>query len=479
MATLIPKYEYTGQTTVNRPINDKLAESVSVEDFDGATDTLKVQAAFNSGRSIVFTKSYSVDTVTLSSVGQTIDFNGFSLIGTRVSGGPTAQFVLAITGRELTLYNVNVNVNFKNYTCGIRWHSVSSGAPAQYNKVYGMRISNAVNGLIYGQEVGSTPVDAAQSENTIYSLTFRAVQICFTGNQSNGFLTLVSPSLDCNPYEWTSQPGYNATTWQTAALCIQNPANVLVILGGEILKTSTQLGYGVSGASFSLLGTTIEIACANFYLTNGDVTIKDTFNFYMASDSANLITLASTIDGTNAKPVVLDNCEMARGNNVWTYSGSSLVVGTTTTPLVFNINNCKINNWTGSRIITNNAPAVGPTQVTNAIARYSNTYTLLYNSSNVLTNTNVLANSSIVKLDTLASASTLSTVEVGNLIYVSGTTAINTISPPYESFRGSLTFIPTGAFTTTTAGNIKIASTAVVGKALTMIYDGTFWYPSY
>jgi len=62
-----------------------------------------------------------------------------------------------------------------------------------------MRISNAVNGLIYGQVVGSSSVDAAQSENTIYSLTFRAVQICFTGNQTNGYLTLVSPTLDCNP----------------------------------------------------------------------------------------------------------------------------------------------------------------------------------------------------------------------------------------------------------------------------------------
>jgi len=479
MATLIPKYELTGQTTVNRPINDKLAESVSVEDFDGATDTLKVQAAFDSGLSIVFTKNYSVDTVTISSIGQTIDFNGYSLIGTRDTGSATAQFVLAITGRELTLYNVNVNVNFKNYTSGVRWYSVSSGAPAQYNKVYGMRISNAVNGLIYGQEAGSTSVDAAQSENTIYSLTFRAVQICFTGNQSNGFLTLVSPSLDCNPYEWTSQPGYNATTWQTAALALQNPANALSIIGGEILKTSSQLGYGVSGNSFLLSGVTLEMAGNNFYIDGGGVTIRDTFNFYMASDSANIITLATTIDGTNARPIVLDNCTIERGNNVGSYSGNTLVKGTTTTPIVIYFNNCKINNWSAIKLINSSAAQVGALQVSNAIGRFTNTYTINYDGSGVLTSTEVLANSNAISFTTVASASTIETWNAGNVMYISGTTAINTINPPYQSFRGSLTFIPTGIFTTTTAGNVKIASTAVVGKALTMIYDGTFWYPSY
>ena len=38
-----------------------------------------------------------------------------------------------------------------------------------------------------------------------------------------------------------------------------------------------------------------------------------------------------------------------------------------------------------------------------------------------------------------------------------------------------------GIFTITTAGNIALASTAVVGKALIMTYDNTTskWYPSY
>lgn len=478
MTTLIPKYQYTGQTTVNRPINVKLAESISVEDFDGATDQIKLQAAFDSGLSIKFTKNYSVDSVSISSVGQTIDFNGYTLTGTR-GAGVGAQYVLGINGRELTLYNIRVNVNFKNYACGVRWFSVSAGAPAQYIKVYGMHISYAYSGLIYGQEIGTASVDAPQSENTIYSLTFRGVQKCFTGNQSNGFITLVSPILDCNPYEWASQAGYVEATWQAAALCILNPANVLVILGGEVLKTSTQLGYGVSGNSFSLLGTTIEIACANFYLDGGSVTIKDTFNFYMASDAAPVFTISSAIVGDEQKPVYVDNCDIRRGNGVQTYSGETLVQGTSTSPLVFNFNNCRFANWSNAFIISNNAFLVGALKVTNAIGHFSNSYTSNYTVPGVFAGNSPMQNSSIVNLVTIASAATLDIYTAGNLFYVSGVVAINTIPAPYSSFMGSITIIPTGIFTTTAIGNIALASTAVVGKALIMSYDGTKWYPSY
>jgi hypothetical protein len=46
---------------------------------------------------------------------------------------------------------------------------------------------------------------------------------------------------------------------------------------------------------------------------------------------------------------------------------------------------------------------------------------------------------------------------------------------------GCLVLIPDGAWTTATTGNIALASTAVVSKAITMCYDNgtTKWYPSY
>lgn len=79
----------------------------------------------------------------------------------------------------------------------------------------------------------------------------------------------------------------------------------------------------------------------------------------------------------------------------------------------------------------------------------------------------------------IASATTIAPTH--RLHRVTGTTAIVNITVPYEGFEGSIILLPTGAFTTTNAGNIAIASTAVVGKALIMTYLAATdkWYPSY
>lgn len=82
---------------------------------------------------------------------------------------------------------------------------------------------------------------------------------------------------------------------------------------------------------------------------------------------------------------------------------------------------------------------------------------------------------------TIASATTVAPTTP--VAFVSGVVQIDTITVPssFVGRGGQLTFIPTGVFTTGTGGNIAIASTAVVGKALTFFYDsGTAkFYPSY
>jgi len=83
---------------------------------------------------------------------------------------------------------------------------------------------------------------------------------------------------------------------------------------------------------------------------------------------------------------------------------------------------------------------------------------------------------------TIASATTITPTKT--ITFISGTTAIATITAPslIATTGGQITLIPTGIFTTTTVGgNIALASTAVVSKALIMTYDaGTAkWYPSY
>lgn len=82
---------------------------------------------------------------------------------------------------------------------------------------------------------------------------------------------------------------------------------------------------------------------------------------------------------------------------------------------------------------------------------------------------------------TIASATTIAPTTP--IVFVSGTTAVVTITAaaPISTGGGTITLIPTGIFTWTTAGNIALAGTAVVSKALTMTYDVTTtkWYPSY
>lgn len=82
---------------------------------------------------------------------------------------------------------------------------------------------------------------------------------------------------------------------------------------------------------------------------------------------------------------------------------------------------------------------------------------------------------------TIASAATIAPVSPA--VFVSGTTTINTITPPspLNLTGGQITLIPTGLWSTGTSGNIAIATTAVVSKALELIYDSVTarWYPTY
>ena len=83
---------------------------------------------------------------------------------------------------------------------------------------------------------------------------------------------------------------------------------------------------------------------------------------------------------------------------------------------------------------------------------------------------------------TIASAGTIAPTSV--IHFVSGTTTISTITPPanMSSSGGLLILIPTGAWALNTAGNIAVASSAVVNKPLILVYDnsgGGKWYPLY
>jgi len=70
----------------------------------------------------------------------------------------------------------------------------------------------------------------------------------------------------------------------------------------------------------------------------------------------------------------------------------------------------------------------------------------------------------------------------GPLFTVSGTAAVTGFTAPVGwTGVGSFCTVPTGAYTFTTAGNIGLAGTAVVGRVLCFTWHATAskWYPSY
>jgi hypothetical protein len=81
---------------------------------------------------------------------------------------------------------------------------------------------------------------------------------------------------------------------------------------------------------------------------------------------------------------------------------------------------------------------------------------------------------------TVASAATI--IVSAPVTFVSGTTGIDNIQVPLNMVGGGqIVLIPTGLWSTTTSGNIALATTAVVSRVVIMVYDSVTnkWYPSY
>jgi hypothetical protein len=82
---------------------------------------------------------------------------------------------------------------------------------------------------------------------------------------------------------------------------------------------------------------------------------------------------------------------------------------------------------------------------------------------------------------TIVSATTIAPTTA--VSFISGVVTIATITPPpaFAATGGILYFIPLAGFQLGLAGNIQIASLAVTGRVMMLVYDATTtkWYPSY
>jgi hypothetical protein len=429
---------------------------------DGTTDdTAAIQAALDANTCVVFPpRTYRVTSITIDSF-KTIYCNGAEIKALSDSFNP-----VVITGRYNSIFNLKINCNFFPNIAGMHWVSDATHT-CQYNNVYGLQISDAVYGILFGAKPGGSAFNAPQSENTIYGYTTRATQIAICCNQPNGALTLVSPILNCDAFEWVGRPGYNATTYYTNAYSVINLETLLTVVGGEVLKTASQLGYGIWGGGV-FDNVVFEVAGPQALITR-DLTIANNQNGFFASDSQPAFMFDAAAEGDQGGAVLtLTNYKLSRPDGYTSYAGNYLIDGNPTLSCRVVASNVSLKNYNPELFLDTGATNIALTITGLNAINYNSGGTLIGNIASAVTSSNG---------GTLASATTIN--PKSTVVFVSGTAAIDTITVPYFGFAGSITLIPTGTFTTTTAGNIATPSIAIVGRALVMTIVGSTWYPSY
>lgn len=217
--------------------------------------------------------------------------------------------------------------------------------------------------------------------------------------------------------------------------------------------TTINIGSSASTTTVTLNASTLTGNTTPMAIFN---TSQTTVNAFGAATTLNFGATTGTTTIANAT-VTLSNATALNING----ASPSIVTSSTATASIFNTNAL-----TGQLFGAATAITIG-----------ANTGTTTINNSIVAKG--LIATGAVAP--TIASATTIAPTTP--IVFISGTTPIATITAPspISTTGGQVVLIPTGAFTTTTAGNIAIASTAVVSRTLTMTYDATTtkWYPSY
>ena len=367
-----------------------------------------------------------------------------------------------------------------------------AAVPTAGNLVDGELALNTNDGKLYFKNssgvvtllVGATAGSVGGS-NTQVQYNNAGVFSGITGATSNGTtLTLVAPVLGA------------ATGTSLTLTGLATVGTTLGVTGSTSLATTPVLYSGNGSVSSGrLIGRysyeTATPGGAYFFDYNNTSTIS-------VADATIVALLATTINTTitNANALTAFGTSYGAKN-----AGLSFVSGTKSdvlrvavslTPLLDADINAVVVGYTavGPRILIQNYDLNDDTA--NAISYVGDVHRFFYAGSEVTTisstGLDIDGSLTVSKLTgtagaapTIASAATIAPTK--DITFISGTAAVVTITAiaPFTTGGGTITLLPTGAFTWTTAGNIALAGTAVVSRALTMTYDSgtTKWYPSY
>jgi len=315
----------------------------------GPDDTEAVQAAFDSGKTVIFTRNYYVRSVEIKGDVQTIDFNGYFLIG--ISQGSHSESdkdaILKITGIYLHLLNLKIEGQFNtNYKAAIHWYSRPGHPHSGYVNIFGLFIRNILIGIQYGAWLDDpSPYDTSQSENYLYGYVTRGTQNCLISNQPNGFLKISGSTLDCHEREWSLTEG---NPFQKAeSYLIYCKIGQISVEDSELLKVIELEGCGIKGKNIIITNCVMEMPCT-WVVAEGDVTIDGVHGGFMGGDSGlPMFEIAANAEGS----LRLNHIRMIRSAGVSGYLTNYMISGLTGAPHYYvSIGGCDLGDWSPQKI---------------------------------------------------------------------------------------------------------------------------------
>jgi hypothetical protein len=268
MTTLIPKFDLknggaTPAEAINRPINLKLAEMVSVKDFgavgDGTTDdTTAIQAALNASTNVYIPAgNYKItSTLIMQSLGATnqmVVIKGAGFGSTTLSwAGSTTGYVITNTVRSF--FKIE-DITFAN--------TVASGSTIAIQSTGGFQDSTIRNCLFSGFQAGIQMGNIAGSDSFFTNIECNVFFNCYFGVWMGATPTGLLP---CNS-NWINKNSFNSCTY--GIYCYQG-GNTNDFSYNDFEGTGNGiylLGYDntIINNHFELTGTNINILSGSYY----------------------------------------------------------------------------------------------------------------------------------------------------------------------------------------------------------------------
>jgi len=346
MTTLIPKFEQAYTSGVNRPISDKLAETVSVADFgavgNGTTDdTAAIQAAINTGKQVlgITGQTYKVSSLTLPSNAY-LDFRGAQV-------NASTNSVPVFTNSAYSSGS-NSNITIKNV--------IIDGQKATVSASNGILVKN-INGLnLYNVTIQNCSYSGLYVGNTSSLINLENCYIASNGDgsadvsNSSGITVLGSTADYPSAGRVHGLTLINTIVYSSYSngLFAQFVDNVSIVGGqyylngrGRVLFPSTFNGVGISigqGYGVQITGVSSHDNKESGIDTGGKTQYLSITGCSLLN---NVLTGAYTGNGDFSVSIVGNNAHGNGGNGLW-FDGS-----VTSSVSVISGNNCSTNGLNG------------------------------------------------------------------------------------------------------------------------------------